>query len=100
VIDPPGWAGVSRIALLSASSILPYFFRRGFSATTKKARLRGNPSVGLTVITGSFDPVEKLRELGLSVPFTGFDASTNVEQFRLPDWRATTSVSSVTYALF
>jgi hypothetical protein len=44
--------------------------------------------------------LKKAANLGFPVPFKGFDASKNVRQFQLPDWRATTSASSVTPALF
>jgi len=51
------------------------FFSRGFSATTKKACLRADPSVGLTIIVEALILLKKLRELGFFVPFTGFDPS-------------------------
>jgi len=51
------------------------FFSRGFSATTKKACLRGDPSVGLTIIVEALILLKKLRKFGLFVPFTGFDPS-------------------------
>jgi hypothetical protein len=51
------------------------FFPRGFSATTKKACLRGDPSVGLTNIVEALILLKKLRELGFFVPFTRFDPS-------------------------
>jgi hypothetical protein len=51
------------------------FFPRGFSATTKNARLLGDPSVSLTNIVEALNCSKKLRELGLFCALTGFDLS-------------------------
>jgi hypothetical protein len=88
VIDSRGWASFEHRIALSCFNFA-IFFSRGFSATTKKACLRGDPSVGLTII------VEAL----ILLKNTAFDPSKNVRQLRLADWRADVS-PVITAALF